>query len=489
MGVQTLIPRSVDITRKLSPDDPIIDWYPYQKKWLNDKSRFKIGMMTRQGGKSFCASGEIVGDCIQHEIKGTKTHWVILSRGERQAKEFMDKNCVPMLKAYYTIFKAILKNAVPPKFKEVEYSFERVGDDGTITQAKYKALEITLPGGSRITALPANPDTARGFSANVLLDEFAFHMDSRKIWGALFPCITRGYKIRVISTPNGKNNKFYELMTAVDNTWSKHTVTIHDAIAQGLEVDAVELKAGLGDNEAWAQEFELVFADGAGAALLWDDIVNCERDGAGDPRSFTGGKVFIGNDIAGKGNDLWVAIPFEDINGVLTLLEIIDRRKASFREQDRLLDACVERYRARKIGMDETSIGAKPVEDAIRRYGASRVVGVVFTQASKHAMVQLLQKRFQDRTIAIPIGDKKLRADLHSVKKKVSANGLPSYHAPTGGESHADRFWAIALAIFVAEGGVVEYAYHSASRDAGRDRDGHRQPKTTSGVRAMRGTF
>ena len=32
----------------------------------------------------------------------------------------------------------------------------------------------------------ANPDTARGFSANVFLDEFAFHKDSREIWKALF---------------------------------------------------------------------------------------------------------------------------------------------------------------------------------------------------------------------------------------------------------------------------------------------------------------
>ncbi|MHC1760407.1 MAG: terminase family protein [Negativicutes bacterium] len=62
--------------------------------------------------------------------------------------------------------------------------------------------------------LPANPDTARGFSGNVVLDEFAFHRDSRKIWTALYPTITRGYKIRIISTPNGKSGKFYELWSA-----------------------------------------------------------------------------------------------------------------------------------------------------------------------------------------------------------------------------------------------------------------------------------
>jgi len=100
--------------------------------------------------------------------------------------------------------------------------------------AATKALEITLPGGSRITALPANPDTTRGFSANVLLDEFAFHADSRKIWQALFPVISAGHKLRVISTPNGKGNKFYELMTdqALAAIWSRHIVAIHAAVAQ-----------------------------------------------------------------------------------------------------------------------------------------------------------------------------------------------------------------------------------------------------------------
>ena len=43
--------------------------------------------------------------------------------------------------------------------------------------------------------------------------EFAFHKDSREIWKALFPVISAGWKLRVVSTPNGKGNKFYELVT------------------------------------------------------------------------------------------------------------------------------------------------------------------------------------------------------------------------------------------------------------------------------------
>ena len=67
-----------------------------------------------------------------------------------------------------------------------------------------------------------------------MLDEFAFHADSRKIWAATFPVISR--PVRVISTPNGKGNKFHEMMTDrdPDNPWSRHVVDIHQAVAEGL---------------------------------------------------------------------------------------------------------------------------------------------------------------------------------------------------------------------------------------------------------------
>ena len=44
-----------------------------------------------------------------------------------------------------------------------------------------------------------------------------FHKDSREIWKALFPVISAGWKLRVVSTPNGKGNKFYELVTDEKN--------------------------------------------------------------------------------------------------------------------------------------------------------------------------------------------------------------------------------------------------------------------------------
>ena len=64
--------------------------YPYQKVWLEDDSRFKIGMFARQTGKTFTTTLEIALDMALAELEGRRTRWVILSRGERQAREAME---------------------------------------------------------------------------------------------------------------------------------------------------------------------------------------------------------------------------------------------------------------------------------------------------------------------------------------------------------------------------------------------------------------
>ena len=42
-----------------------------------------------------------------------------------------------------------------------------------------------MPGGVRVIGLPANPQTARGFTGDVLLDEFAKRAEDREVWAVL----------------------------------------------------------------------------------------------------------------------------------------------------------------------------------------------------------------------------------------------------------------------------------------------------------------
>ncbi len=344
---------------------PAVPLFGYQRKWFLDRSRFKIGKFARQTGKTFTTTLEVVDDCFEHAVDGRRARWVILSRGERQAREAMNEGIKLHAQAYKM------------GFEMQEYDWQ--GAEGS-----YRALEVDLPHGSKITALPANPDTARGFSANVFLDEFAFHKDSAAIWKALFPVISNGWKLRVTSTPNGKSGKFYELDTAEDSTWSRHVVDIYQAVRDGLPRDIDELREGIADEDAWAQEYELKYLDEASAWLSYDLITSVEDPEAGDPGGYQGGPCYVGRDI-GRRNDLHVIFVWEEIGDVLWCREIIEQKRATFGDMDAAFDDVMMRYRVARACIDQTGMGEKVVEDAERRYG-SRIEGVLFTGSSKLIM-------------------------------------------------------------------------------------------------------
>lgn len=412
---------------------PAVPLYAYQRRWLQDSARFKIGMFARQTGKTFTTTLELVDDCYEAEARGQRSRWIILSRGERQAREAMEEG-VRKHAAAYRLALSLSEGAF-------------VGASGE----RHTQLEASFPGGSRITALPANPDTARGFSAHVFLDEFAFHADSRKIWTALFPVISAGWKLRICSTPNGKGNKFYELMTdaKLAGVWSRHTVDIHQAVADGLPRDIAEMRAALNDDDAWAQEFELKWLDEASAWLPFELIDACEHDRAGRPEHYAAGPCFVGVDIAAR-NDLFVIWVLEQVGDVLWTREIIARRRITFAEQDALLDDVFRRYRVLRCCMDQTGMGEKPVEDAQRRHGTSRVEGVLFTGPNKLTLATRGKESFEDRKLRIPLGDRDLRADLHKLQKITGPTGIPRFVADSDAAGHADRAWAGFLAINAA---------------------------------------
>lgn len=441
----------------VNPLRPVINFLPYQKAWIADDSRFKIGMFARQTGKTFSTGGECADDCFRGWAEDRRTRWVILSRGERQAAEMMTEVIKPFTKAFYEVYNTVVKGG-EPRFEESEFRAPQASGPDAV----YKALEVGFPNGSRITALPANPDTARGFSANVILDEFAFHAKSREIWAALFPVISKGgQKLRVISTPNGKGNKFYELMTAEDSVWSRHVVDIYEAVRLGLDRDVEMLRRGMADEDAWAQEYELKWLDEASSWLDYDLISACEHPDAGRPDGYQGGLCFVGVDIAAR-NDLFVIWVVELVGDVLWTREIIARRRISFAEQDSLLDAVMRRYRVVRVRMDQTGMGEKPVEDTKRRHGSERVEGILFSPASKLDMATALKERMQDRKARLPAGDPLLRADLHSIKSQVGVTGNRRLIADGDSDGHADRFWAGAMAVSAAELGPAEYGYQSA---------------------------
>jgi len=146
-----------------------LELLPYQSAFAANNSRFKIGLWARQTGKDHTASAEAVIDCLYNP----GTSWIILAASERQALESLAK-----AKDWADIL----------KFRIDQYI--EAPANLPVAEARVTSTEIKWSNGSRLLALPTNPDTVRGYTGNLILTEFAFHENAHAIWKATFPYIS-----------------------------------------------------------------------------------------------------------------------------------------------------------------------------------------------------------------------------------------------------------------------------------------------------------
>jgi hypothetical protein len=74
-----------------------------------------------------------------------------------------------------------------------------------------------------------------------------------------------------------------------------------------------------------------------------------------------------------------------------------------------------------------------------------QVIAENFTSESKERWATDVKILFQKRAIQLP-RQRELVAQIHSIKRRVSASGNVSFDAERTKNAHADRFWAVALA-------------------------------------------
>lgn len=414
---------------------PLDILFPYQRDWVRDASRFKIGVWARQTGKSFSTACESVTDCITR-----KTTWVTLSTGERQALEWMLK-----AREWAEAYKISLAN------------YEELRDSA---EALLKSAEITWPNGSRLIALPANPSTARGYSANLILDEFAFHENPDAIWRAIYPSISNPlkgeFKLRIVSTPNGMGNKFYDLWSK-PNKYSKHLITMRDAVARGLLVDIEELRSGLDDPEGWAQEYECEFLDAASVLLPYDLIATCESPeiALSVPDDYWSQRTLeplsLGIDF-GRKRDLTVCWSLARIGGLGISREVLELSKMPTPQQVEILRLRI--MRAQRVCLDYTGPGIGLGDYLVKEFGEwkpeahqfGKIELCTFTVKLKREIFSKLRMAFEQSAVRIP-SSRTIREDLHSMNRVSTKNGEVTYKAPHSEDGHADRCTALALAV------------------------------------------
>jgi len=444
--------------------NPIL--YPWQQRWVKDQARLKIAVKSTQIGFSFVESYDDVVDSLERE----HNLWCILSRSERQALEFARK-CKEHCNAIGAVAQ-LLENE----------SFE-----GT----SMKQHIIEFPNLSRIIVLTSNPDTARGYTGNVVLDEFAFHKDSKAVFTAAYGRATLGFKLRVISTPFGESGKFYELAKLADlvsgrppqkkhDVWSGHWCDIHLAAKEGLRdafgrpIDVEALLAGVEDEDIRKQEYLCVFLSGATAWIPWElivqaqssegEVVTISRDKsetealkmvaeaiermavAGDAEVTYGGDVARRRDLT-VNTILW---HFKALNMVHVPL-IVRIHAQPFRVQRQIAEMLIERCGVRRGCQDSTGMGMQLAEELQQKFGASRIEAVDFTGPVKEDLAVTAKRPFEDHAIRIP-DNSYVAGGIHAVRRYTTAAGNFRFDAERTEAGHADEFWSLALALAAASG-------------------------------------
>lgn len=427
---------------------------PYQLAWLNDRSRLKIAEKSRRIGWTYVQAYEDARDAA---LQDGMDVW-FSSADESAAREYI----------LYVQQWAQLFNLAAEYLGEVVIS---KADD-------IKALSIRFASNHRVNALSSTPKAFRSKGGKLVLDEYGFHPDPDALWRAASPIITWGYPARVISTHNGMAGRYYRMVDEArkGNKWSLHSTTIVQAIDQGL-VDKIlkrratqaerdeflaDCRATAGDEETFQQEYMCQPIDAATAWLSWDLLTSAEHPQAGDPEDYQGGPCFIGMDI-GRRRDLTVIEVDELIGDVFWTREVVRLKGRSFAEQDAELDRLVDRYDVKRISMDQTGIGEKPVEDAKKRYKRHprrpAVEGVIFSSPVKQELATLLRQSYEDRRLRTP-PERAYREAHHAVRKVVTAAGNPRFDADRSEVGHADEFWAHALAVSAATQPQAGKAYY-----------------------------
>jgi len=450
---------------KIIPERSDKVFLPYQQRWIDDDHRLKLMEKSRQIGISW---GTAYGAVERTAPRDARNEQWVSSRDDIQARLFLE-DC----KRFARMLNVAAKDLGAVIIDE---------------EKKFSAYVLEFANGLRIHSMSSNPDAQSGKKGGRILDEFALHPDPRKLYSIAYPGITWGGQLEIISTHRGSVNFFNEICEDVKHRgnpmgFSLHTVTLQNALDQGFlyklqqvfpkddpiqEMDEAEyfdyIRKGCASSEQFAQEYMCIPADDAGAFLSYDLIASCEYRHdeqwklATDPHRQTQTKeLYLGVDV-GRQNDLTVFWLLERVSGVFFTRGLWTYQGETFSAQEAALWPLLAMPGLRRCCIDDTGLGMQFAERAVERFGSYKVEPVRFTGPVKEELAYPVRAAFEDKAIRIPRDDQ-IRADLRSIRKTTTAAGNIRFDADHGPGGHADRFWALALAIHAGSrpAGVIEY--------------------------------
>lgn len=455
---------------------------PYQQRWIADDSQLKVAEKGRRTGITWAEAADDVLIAASDKTAGGQNVFYI-GYNQDMGLEYIEA-CAMWAKAFNYAA------------GEIEEGFwEEDQEDRQI-----KTFTIRFPeSGNRIVALSSRPANLRGKQGVVVIDEAAFHDQLDELIKAAMALLIWGGKVRIISTHNGEDNPFNELITEVRSkkrAGSVHCYPFRDAVKEGL-FERVCIRTGQQWSEQaeaeWItkvynfygedaeEELDAVPKGGSGTFLSNVLIEKCMRPGPVLRLEYPGDfslkpvherraecQAWLDDYLSpvldqlnpdlehvyaqdfGRSGDLSV-LPVLAIERDLSRTEqlVIEMRNVPFDQQQQVLDYLVPRLPRFRAGKhDARGNGQQLAEYAADKFGHTRIEQVMLTVNWYRDNMPPMKAAFEDHTLLI-CRDADHRLDLRAIKMvKGVARIDDSYtgKGTDGKQRHADYAISLALA-------------------------------------------
>jgi phage FluMu gp28-like protein len=390
--------------------------------------------------------------------------------------------------------------------------FEDEGRDGA--DRSIKTYEVTFPkSGKRIVALSSRPANLRGKQGVIVIDEAAFAPDLPGLLKAALAMLMWGDKVRIISTHNGAESRFAQLVQEI-RAGKRGSATVHSipfmrAVGDGLfrrvclrkgkpwtqaaqDAWVAETYAFYGDDSP--EELDAVPSASAGAYLSlvliqqrmvalqpgklpalvrgrWEDSFAFQPEVVRllDPLR----RHSFGEDFARSMNLSSITLLEEGADLVRRLRLQLELFNCPFGVQQHILFWLLDHVpRLRSGAMDAGGNGSALAEAAAQRYGTQRVQRIQLTRAFYLEHMPKLKAGLEDDTLRDIPRDEQLSDDLRAIRVEggvpLIAGGDSSRSAAAraaaaegGGKlkRHGDFAVSLFLAVYASqqEGGEVAW--------------------------------
>jgi phage FluMu gp28-like protein len=441
-----------------------VKFLPFQREFINDENQFIIYEKSRRIGITFASAYKGTRDIAKRNVKGNKI-W-FSSADLTVAEEYID---------YIQYFSRYIGAAS-------EYIGEILIDkesDMTARCVRFKRYA------GEINAISSNPTNIRGKTGDAYFDEFAHHRDQEKMFTAGKPLSLRGARTIIVSTHNGEESYFNQLINEIKKgkegtmrRWHHYATTIEDAIKEGLIDQVLGHKASKKEAAEWLEDafsgmtreaideeyYCKPRAGGTNHLLPYELINPVERENILD-ESLTNirGDLYVGMDVGRFENPsvIWV---LEKSGEMLYTRKVVRMKNTPWEEQRERLHNILSHNNFRRCCIDNSAMGTELFEKAVATFGSMRVEGIKFTNQVKDNLASYVVVMVEGRKVLIP-RDKTVKEDLYSVKGVRTAAGNTRYEAETSKEgAHADHFWAFALALEAARSYTGQMVITSGGR-------------------------